>query len=69
MTVGEINVIVSFVCMVLLFTGPSVLSLALGVDHPVASYLRNAVPTWLVPPARPIKVVNPRRLWRRKESF
>ena len=33
MTVGEINVIVSFVCMVLLFTGPSVLSLALGVDH------------------------------------
>ena len=51
MTVGEINVLVSFVCMVLLFTGPSVIALALGADHPTALYLRNAVPTWLVPPA------------------
>ena len=51
MTIGEINVLVSFLCMVLLFTGPSVISLALGADHPTALYLRSAVPTWVVPPA------------------
>ena len=51
MTIGEINVMVSFLCMVLLFTGPSMISLALGADHPTALHLRSAVPTWVVPPA------------------
>ncbi len=51
MTTGEINVLVTFVCMVLMFTGPSIMSLVLGEGHPVAEYLRNALPTWVVPPA------------------
>ena len=51
MTIGEINVLVSFLCMVPLFTGPSMISLALGADHPTALHLRSAVPTWVVPPA------------------
>ena len=51
MTIGEINVLICFLCMVLLFTGPSIVSLALGATHPTALALRSAVPTWLVPPA------------------
>ena len=51
MTIGEINVLMCFLCMVLLFTGPSIVALALGATHPTALALRSAVPTWLVPPA------------------
>jgi len=50
MSRGEINVLISFFCMVFLFTFPSFVALAVGAEHPFALYLRGALATWVVPP-------------------
>lgn len=50
LTRGEINVLIAFACMVLMFTGPSIVSLVLGAQHPLALYLRGSLATWVVPP-------------------
>ncbi|MEE2839199.1 MAG: SLC13 family permease [Acidobacteriota bacterium] len=50
LTRAEINVLVAFGAMVLMFTGPSIVALVLGAQHPLALYLRGALATWVVPP-------------------
>ena len=47
---GEVNVLIAFFAMVFLFTFPSFVGIALGTDHSLAVYLREAVNTWMVPP-------------------
>lgn len=51
MTRGEINVLSAFICMVVLFTFPSLLSVVLGAGHPLSERLESAIPIWVVPPA------------------
>ena len=51
MTRAEVNVLLSFLFMVLLFTLPSLISLALGPEDPFAIRLRSALSIWVVPPA------------------
>jgi solute carrier family 13 (sodium-dependent dicarboxylate transporter), member 2/3/5 len=50
MSRAETTVLGVFGCMVLLFMGPSIVSLLLGAEHPVAAYLNRAIPIWVVPP-------------------
>ena len=50
MSRAEINVLISFFCMVFLFTFPSLVAVAVGAEHPFATYLRGALATWVVPP-------------------
>ena len=49
MSRAEINVLIAFAVMVVLFTLPSLAGLALGDAHPVAGRLRAALPIWIVP--------------------
>ncbi len=51
MTRAEVNVLLSFLFMVLLFTLPPLISLALGAEDPFATRLRGALSIWVVPPA------------------
>ena len=50
MSRGEVNVLIVFAIMLFLFTMPAVVTLVVGGGHPVAQYLRGAVPIWVVPP-------------------
>ena len=50
MSRGEVNVLIVFMIMLFLFTMPAVVTLVVGGGHPVAQYLRGAVPIWVVPP-------------------
>ncbi len=50
MSRGEVNVLITFVCMVTLFMLPPMLSLLLGEDHALSVYLRASLPIWVVPP-------------------
>ncbi len=49
-TRGERNVLFTFAVMVILFVMPSMLSLALGDQHPLATAVTAALPIWIVPP-------------------
>ncbi|MEO5898486.1 MAG: SLC13 family permease [Vicinamibacterales bacterium] len=46
---AERNVIAGFAAMIVLFTAPSIVSLALGNSDPVATWMRGALPIWIVP--------------------
>jgi len=50
MSRGEVNVLITFVCMVTLFMLPPTLSLLLGEGHALSVYLRASLPIWVVPP-------------------
>ncbi len=50
MSRGEVNVLITFVCMVTLFMLPPMLSLLLGEGHALSVYLRASLPIWVVPP-------------------
>ncbi len=50
MSRGEVNVLITFVCMVTLFMLPPILSLFLGEGHALSVYLRASLPIWVVPP-------------------
>jgi sodium-dependent dicarboxylate transporter 2/3/5 len=49
LTRGEVNVMITFVTMVVLFTLPSFVGLALGDAHPIAARMRTSLPIWIVP--------------------
>jgi len=50
MTRGEVNVLITFTCMVTLFMLPPILSLLLGEGHAITLYLKASLPIWVVPP-------------------
>ena len=47
----ERRVMFAFAMMVLLFTLPTLATLTLGAQHPVAGWATRALPVWVVPPA------------------
>lgn len=49
MSRAEVNVLAAFLIMVVLFTAPSIVGLALGDTHPVSARLRASLPVWIVP--------------------
>ena len=49
-TRGELNVVIVFVLMAVLFTLPPLLGFLIGADHPLSLRLSAAVPIWVVPP-------------------